>query len=145
MSERIVVGVDGSPESRAALRWAYDEAGRRGATLEVVTVWSFPPMMGAAGMPFPAVDASVFEEAARAGRDEAMAELPDGKVEVERKLIEGAASWILLHEAKDAAMLVVGSRGLGGFRGLLLGSVSQQCVHHAECPVVVVRTPSPGD
>jgi nucleotide-binding universal stress UspA family protein len=71
----------------------------------------------------------------RASRPEA-----DG-VEVEQVTVEGAAPRVLLEQAEDAELLVVGSRGLGGFRGLLLGSVSQQCAHHAQCPVVVVPTP----
>jgi len=60
-------------------------------------------------------------------------------LDVESVVREGAPAGVLLDEAQDAELLVVGSRGLGGFRGLLLGSVSQQCTHHAPCPVVIVR------
>jgi nucleotide-binding universal stress UspA family protein len=65
------------------------------------------------------------------------AEAPDA--EVQTKVVEGPAARVLLGEAADADLLVVGSRGLGGFRELVLGSVSQQCAHHARCPVVIVR------
>jgi nucleotide-binding universal stress UspA family protein len=66
--------------------------------------------------------------------------IPDaGDVEIERRVIEGAAAAVLVEESRGADLLVVGSRGHGGFAQLLLGSVSQQCAHHAECPVVIVR------
>jgi len=66
------------------------------------------------------------------------------EIAVERAVVEGAAAEALLGEAADAALLVVGSRGVGGFESLLLGSVSQQCAHHAPCPVVIVRAASSG-
>jgi nucleotide-binding universal stress UspA family protein len=70
--------------------------------------------------------------------DSAIDEVDTSGVTVDRKLRTGNASQALLHEAKGAALLVVGSRGRGGFTGLLLGSVSQQVAHHAPCPVVIV-------
>jgi nucleotide-binding universal stress UspA family protein len=68
--------------------------------------------------------------------------VPDAaEVEIERRVVEGAPAAVLVDESREADLLVVGSRGLGGFSGLLLGSVSQQCAHHAACPVVIVRAP----
>jgi nucleotide-binding universal stress UspA family protein len=141
MSGRIVVGVDGSPESIAALKWAAEECRCRDAVLHVVTTWSFP--YGVV-MPGAVIPPALGEELAREAKDvqaKAIDEaIPDdGTVHVEAEVREGLPTWVLLGAAKDATMLVVGSRGLGGFRELLLGSVSQQCAHHAECPVVIVR------
>jgi nucleotide-binding universal stress UspA family protein len=66
--------------------------------------------------------------------------IPDaGDIRIERRVVEGAAAAVLVEESRGADLLVVGSRGHGGFAQLLLGSVSQQCAHHAECPVVIVR------
>jgi nucleotide-binding universal stress UspA family protein len=139
---KIVVGVDGSPGSRAALRWAHHEAQLRTATLEVVTVWQFPMMtsLPAFGAMPPPEDLSgdaermllqtLSEEGVTSSHD----------VPVTTVVAEGAAAPALIEAAADADLLVIGSRGHGGFTGLLLGSVSQQCVSHASCPVVVVRT-----
>jgi nucleotide-binding universal stress UspA family protein len=139
---KIVVGVDGSPGSRAALHWAHDEAQLRGADLVVVTVWQFPvmtslPAFGA--MPPPENLGSDAEGALlQTLSEEGIAASHD--VPVTTVVAEGAAAPALLDASADADLLVVGSRGHGGFTGLLLGSVSQQCVSHATCPVVVVRT-----
>jgi nucleotide-binding universal stress UspA family protein len=80
--------------------------------------------------------------AARAALDATLDEaIPDtGDVNVERRVVEGAPAAVLVDESRDADLLVVGSRGRGGFAQLLLGSVSQQCAHHANCPVVIVRS-----
>ena len=138
----IVVGVDGSESARAALRFALDEARLRGAAVRVVGAWQVP--IGAYGGAMVAPDPGlvselepkttrVIERALEEARDAAAG------LEVETIVREGAPSGVLLEEAQDAELLVVGSRGLGGFRELLLGSVSQQCAHHAPCPVVIVR------
>lgn len=137
---RIVVGVDGSPEAAAALQWALDEARLRKASLEVVHAWQFPAavdLVGAAAddlvrdMQQAAADLLDRVTDAVAGAD------PD--VEVERHVVEGGAAASLVNAAASADLLVVGTRGRGGFAGLLLGSVAHQCLHHAPCPVVVVR------
>jgi nucleotide-binding universal stress UspA family protein len=138
---KIVVGVDGSAGSRRALHWAYTEAALRSDTLEVVTVWQYPvtTALPAFGM-MPTPDDLGAE--ARNALVEIIAEekIPsDGDVEIMTLVAEGTAAHALLEAAKDAELLVVGSRGHGGFSGLLLGSVSQQCVIHARCPVVIVH------
>jgi nucleotide-binding universal stress UspA family protein len=136
----IVVGIDGSPGSKAALDWALDEARARQARIEVVHAWSAPYLMGYSyGV---AVDMTQFEDAARIVLDGAV-EAADthGLIEpVEKVLVSNGPSASLLEVAKDADLVVVGSRGVGGFKGMLLGSVSYQVTHHADCPVVVVPT-----
>lgn len=133
--ERIVVGVDGSETAQRALRWAIDEARRREATVEVVHAWRRIPVTDyLVNEPEPGGSARY----AQALLDTAVESEDTAGVTVERKLIPGGGAYALIHEAKGAALLVVGSRGRGGFSGLLLGSVSQQAVHHAPCPVVII-------
>jgi len=140
MSGRIVVGVDGSPSSQSALRWAVEEASLRGAALDVVYSWhhpqeSFVPMWGVP--PWEELEAG-----ARATLDELISAeglSPAGPPVTNAVLLQGAAAPALLATAKGADLLVVGARGHGAFAGMLLGSVSQHCVTHATCPVVVVR------
>lgn len=134
----IVVGVDGSPSAQAALRFALSEARLRGATVRAVAVWHLPA--AAYGGAFdPALVAGLGPKARETLENAVAAAADDAAgVEVETAVKEGAPARVLLEEADDADLLVVGSRGLGGFRGLLLGSVSQQCSHHAPCPVVIV-------
>lgn len=138
--QRIVVGIDGSPGSRAALRWAVEEAGLRQASVEAVRVWTWPIPYVGPGMA--GLNPAMLEEGEAAMLAEVIDEVTaatgrDGG-EIEPVLIEGPAAQRLLDHAKGADLLVVGSRGRGGFTGLLLGSVSQQVVHHASGPVVVV-------
>jgi nucleotide-binding universal stress UspA family protein len=143
----IVVGVDHSAGANEALRFALEEARLRRATLRVVHVWHFR-YEGWTGMEvglLPIVDElHDLRDAAAAALDSTLQEaIPDtAGVEVERRVVEGAPAAMLVEESRDADLLVVGSRGLGGFAQLLLGSVSQQCAHHAECPVVIVRSRS---
>ena len=133
--ERIVVGVDGSQAARDALRWAIDEAGRREATVEAVFAWHQP----FTGYVYEGeMDLGHYEEEAQQVLDATFEEVETGSVPVERKLVTGAAASALVEESKGAALVVVGSRGRGGFTGLLLGSVSQQVAHHAACPVVII-------
>ena len=139
---KIVVGVDGSAESLAALRWAAQEARLRGARLRVVHAW-FLPMVFTSGPPLLVLPESRSElegegEKVLAHALEETAADVEG-LEVERSVVEGSAAHCLLRAAEGADLLVVGSRGHGGFHELLLGSVSQQCAHHAPCPVVIVR------
>ena len=136
----IVVGVDGSAHAEAALEFALEEAALRGASLRVVSAWELPSSVAVGGVYTPEVF-DVFPQEAQTILSKALARATELQpaVPVEGKVIEGSAAAALLEEARDAAMLVVGSRGRGGFASLLLGSVTQQVVHHAPCPIVVVR------
>jgi nucleotide-binding universal stress UspA family protein len=140
MGGRILVGVDGSAGSVDALRWALDEARLRGAAVEVVHAWQYPYVGEIAGMAAPAAPLEALEASARAVLDETVEQAGGSAtgLEMETSVVLGPAAPALLQRAEGADLLVVGSRGRGGFVGLLLGSVSQQCVQHAPCPVVVV-------
>lgn len=139
----IVVGVDQSEGAKAALRFALEEARLRRATLRPVHAWQFG-YIGAAGFEgsYSAVgaDLSDLHHAAGATLEAALREaIPDaGGVEIDSRVVEGAPGAVLVDESREADLLVVGSRGHGGFAGLLLGSVGQQCAQHATCPVVIV-------
>ena len=138
---RIVVGVDGSGCSLRALQWAVDEARRRDATLDVVHAWHLP---NAGVYPYFAgyMDLDLFESDGRQILDGALADAKvDSAVQVEPILVQAGAARALLDNAKGADLLVVGSRGRGGFAALLLGSVSHQVALHAPCPVVIIPRP----
>jgi nucleotide-binding universal stress UspA family protein len=140
----IVVGVDHSAGAKEALRFALEEARLRRATLGAVHAWQLRYVgLSGIGPGFPLVGDELheFRDAAAADLDSTLREaIPDtAGVQVERRVVEGAPAAVLVEESRDADLLVVGSRGLGGFAQLLLGSVSQECAHHAECPVVIVR------
>lgn len=139
MSGRIVVGVDGSKPSRNALHFAWEEARRRDASVEVVYAYLFPVTSVMPGYMGPVVMPSVaeLEEDAEAMLANIVESTPSD-IEMESIAVRGPAAPTLLEIAKDADLLVVGSRGHGGFRGLLLGSTSHQVITHAQCPVVVV-------
>jgi nucleotide-binding universal stress UspA family protein len=143
----IVVGVDHSAGAREALRFALTEARLRGASLSAIHTWQ-PPYSGAgfgfAEAAYRADELSDLRSAAEAALDATIEEaIPDvAEVDIERRVIEGAPAGVLVEQSRGAELLVVGSRGLGGFRGLLLGSVGQQCAHHAACPVVIVHAPT---
>jgi nucleotide-binding universal stress UspA family protein len=144
LGHRIVVGVDGSPLSKAALRWAVREAELTGASVEAVSAWHFPVAVG--GIPFGPVgtmEVTDFGEIARELLTAAITETvdPASTVKVSSTVTEGNAAQVLLEAAQGADLLVVGSRGHGGFAGALLGSVSQHCAHRAPCPLVIVREP----
>jgi nucleotide-binding universal stress UspA family protein len=140
----VVVGVDHSEGAKAALAFAYEEARLREATLRAVHAWQFgyngytgfegavPPVAG---------DIHELHAAAEAALDATLRQtLGDADIiTIERHAVEGTPAAVLIEESRGADLLVVGSRGHGGFAQLLLGSVSQQCAHHAECPVVIVR------
>lgn len=138
----IVVGVDGSPPSVAALRWAAEQAELTGAAVEVITTWEFPTSYGWVPAFPPDFDpaADTARQLAETVRI-ALGERP--AVEVRTTVLEGHAALALADASKGAALLVVGSRGHGAFAGMLLGSVSEYCVAHASCPVVVVRGGDP--
>ena len=139
----IVVGVDHSEAAKAALRFALEEAKLREATLRVVHAWQYG-YIGATGPEgaYPAVGGDIKElrDAAATALEETLQESTADMetMEVERRVVQGRAAAALVDESRDADLLVVGSRGHGGFAGLLLGSVSQQCAHHATCPVAIV-------
>ena len=138
---RIVVGVDGSENAGAALAWALEEGRRRGAAVEAVHAWQEPVVGGtAAGLVPVPIDTDAFEQGSRQQLDQAVDAVGDDAtdVEVQRILIHDSPARALLDRAVGADLLVVGRRGHGGFMGLLLGSVSQQIVWHAPCPVVIV-------
>jgi nucleotide-binding universal stress UspA family protein len=131
------IGVDGSPSSRQALRWAARQAELTGDELHAVIAWSFPDVY--AWVPVNdgidwAVNAEEALEQAISG-----ALVPATAERVQRHVIEGYPARVLLDAAADADLLVVGSRGHGGFTGMLLGSVSQHAVTHARYPVVVIH------
>src|SRR5579862_8953561 len=136
----IVVGVDGSAGSISALRFAIEEAQSRGAEIKAVSAWHVPVEAYGSGIAPAPVSITDFEEIGKTALHSALEQVAAsaGDVKITPVLRQGQATEVLVSEAKDADLLVVGSRGLGGFRGLLLGSVSQQCAHYAECPVVVV-------
>lgn len=135
---RIVVVVDGSEGSLEALRFALEEARLRGGTVTALLAWSVPFVADVPTGLLPEMmdDFRADAEALLAGQVAAAGD--PGGVEIERLVVEGPPAQALVHASEGAALLVVGSRGRGGFKGLLLGSVSSQCVHHATCPVVIV-------
>jgi nucleotide-binding universal stress UspA family protein len=137
----IIVGIDGSDHSTLALEWAMKEAGIRHAPLTVIIV--HPVIAGFSGRPvaYP-TDESLLDQARTSAREEVdktLARLAGGGPEtVTVEAVSGFPSEVLIDASRDADILVVGSRGSGGFGRLLLGSVSSQVAHHAHCPVVVI-------
>ena len=141
--QRIVVGIDGSDHSLAALRWALRQARATGATVDMVTAWRYPASYGLAvigadlGLELEA-RTMLSEVLAKAGEDAS-------GVEVRELVGEGPPAQVLLDTAKGADLLVVGSRGRGGFASAVLGSVSMALVLHAPCPVLVFRSDEDSD
>jgi nucleotide-binding universal stress UspA family protein len=137
-SDRIVVGYDGSASARRALLWAAEEAQRRDALLEVVVAWHEPNIVDCSAVsvmtgPVP------YLAAANATADDAVEDASAaGAPKVEGHAVHAAPAGAILAAAEGADLVVVGSRGRGGFAELVLGSVSHQVVHHATCPVVIV-------
>jgi nucleotide-binding universal stress UspA family protein len=137
---RIVAGVDGSDSSLSALRWAIRQAGVTGAAVDAVAAWHYPvssygyvPVGDAEDYDFQKITEKVLADAISSTLD------PGSDVRVRSHGIEGHAAQVLIDASDGAELLVVGSRGHGGFTEALLGSVSQHCVQHAHCPVVVIR------
>ncbi|MFI0266639.1 universal stress protein [Streptomyces luteogriseus] len=135
---RVVVGVDGSPASRAALRWAVRHAGMVDGAVEAVYVWDTPSARGWSG---PAADTDFdLEQARERFAQEVRAVIPgEPPPRLRERLVQGDPSEALIQASEGAELLVVGRRGIGGFARAMLGSVSQRCAQHAACPVVVVR------
>lgn len=152
----VVVGVDGSAGSMEALHWALAEARLRKSPLRAVHAWMFGyvggtidgyPSLGGSLDAYGSlgIDPGDLHRAAEDLLDRALADAGadiEG-VEIERQVVQGPAAEALVTAVDENDLLVVGSRGHGGFAELLLGSVSQQCVHHAPCPVVVVHSQKP--
>jgi nucleotide-binding universal stress UspA family protein len=137
---RIVAGVDGSDSSLSALRWAIRQAGLTGAAVDAVATWHYPvssygyvPVGDAEDYDFQKITEKVLSDAISSSLE------PGSDVHVRSHVIEGNAAQGLIDASDGAELLVVGSRGHGGFTEALLGSVSQHCVHYAHCPVVVIR------
>lgn len=141
----IVVGIDGSVGSAEALKFAIAEARLRKAKLKAVTAWTLTYVAAPIGMMAPIDEALIpeLQNNAKAVLDKALADAlgPEPDVEIEKAVLEGTPAQVLVDAAQGADLLVVGTRGHGGFTGLLLGSVSQQTAHHAPCPIVIVPHP----
>jgi nucleotide-binding universal stress UspA family protein len=139
---RIVAGVDGSPSSVGALRWAVRQAALTGAAVDAVIGWHYPVAASGYGWAPTGWDEGFdFKENAGKTLADAISNAvdPGSDVRVRARVVEGNPAQVLLDASDCADLLVVGSRGHGGFAEALLGSVSQHCVHHAHCPVVVIR------
>ena len=140
----VVVGVDGSPESREALRFALEDAHRRGAQVKAVTAYLSPEYWAASyGLSVLPTIEEVVEDNLTVARDVLRTAVDDApglsEVPVDVIALPGAPARVLVEQAQGAALLVVGHRGRGGFKSAVLGSVGMQCVLHATCPVTVVR------
>jgi nucleotide-binding universal stress UspA family protein len=136
----VVVGIDGSSCSYEALTFAIDEARLRKGALRIVTAWNIPPLTYSGGFAA-GVDPAIFEAGAKTTSGQAIerarALAPDLEIDAITPNASGASG--LLAAARGASLLVVGSRGHGGFSSLLLGSVSQQLAMHAPCPVTIIH------
>jgi nucleotide-binding universal stress UspA family protein len=137
----IIVGVDGSPSSHKALAWAAMEAGDHGADLVVVNAWEHTLLPPAGSL---SVSEHYVPDPSQRSADDLLREIKevlgeDPPVLVQPVVKQGNAAEVLIDQSESADMLVVGTRGHGGFRGLVLGSVSQHVAAYAKCPVTVVR------
>jgi nucleotide-binding universal stress UspA family protein len=149
----IVVGFDGSDASKEALHWAVEEARLRGTKVLAVRAYEnpvMPPVLDPYGAvpsvgPMPGIEPKVMRDSVTEGLARALAEAaPEtGGIEIEPRVVEDHPGNALVDLSAGEELLVVGSRGHGGFTGMLLGSVSQSVVHHARCPVVIVRRGAP--
>lgn len=142
-NEQLLVGVDGSESSLLALEWAIHEAQRREWPIKVVCCYSIPSFSAASlDGGYAALDDSTMKESASAALDLAVARVAERGVAVSGSLEAGDAAGVLIAASSDAGMVVVGTRGSGGFTDRLLGTVSSALPAHAHCPVVVVPTRS---
>jgi nucleotide-binding universal stress UspA family protein len=139
---RIVVGVDDSPSSRAALRWAVRQAVLTHGTVEAIMAWQIPMVaQGYTWAPIYVDEASGFEEDARKALDAVIGEEvePADRQRVSVRVVRGHPAEVLVDAAAKADLLVIGSRGHGTFADAVLGSVGRYCAHHAPCPVLIMR------
>lgn len=135
----IVVGVDGSIPARSALSWAAAQARHTGARLHLIAVWEIPALHGwAPALPYDEDLAAAAGKVLSASARDVLGEQPTD-LEIAESIVPGHPAQVLIDASARAALLVVGCRGHGTLTGALVGSVSQQCVRHARCPVVVVR------
>ena len=143
----IVVGIDGSPASLAALNWALNEARCHGSTVRAVHAWQLPYHQGEIGHLAVQSLHEPLTQTAHQTLDAALrhASMDANSPRVERVVAEGPPARVLIEESSRADLLVVGSRGRGGFAGLLLGSVGQQCAQGARCPIVIVHAAPAAD
>jgi nucleotide-binding universal stress UspA family protein len=139
-TSRIVVGVDGSPSSLDALRWAITQARSTGATVDAIATWEQPLATYGFGYYVPVLSSDLADAFGKV-LDDSIAKVQDAgaAVEIHPKVVEGHPAQVLMQAAQRADLLVLGNRGHGAFAGALLGSVGQYCVQHAPCPVVIVR------
>lgn len=140
---KIVIGVDGSPASLAALREALEEARLRHAHLQVVMAWQLT--WSEIAIETPVVVQKIVEHDAQI-LEAALASIDHGRaagVDVSSELVNGHAATALIDAASDATLLVVGTRGTSGLTGTIIGSVAHAAIHHAKCPVLVVPAPDP--
>ncbi len=142
-SGRVIVGIDGSDASKDALRWAYRQAAQSGSELVAVAVWSYvtmsyPSMSGYV----PTVNDIDLEADTKLMLEQTVKEVLDTSTGVRLVVTEGHPADVLVRFSEGADLVVLGSRGHGGFVGALIGSVSQHVVAHAACPVVVIRHPT---
>jgi nucleotide-binding universal stress UspA family protein len=137
--ELIVVGVDGSPESVGALTWAARYGAACGGRIHALLAWHYPSAVGPA--PPGVAPESVTDEVSEKMSHHLIQAIAEGApdAQVEPMIGYGHPAEVLVNASREADLLVVGSRGRGAFTGMLVGSVSLHCVHHAFCPVVVVR------
>ncbi|WP_329126341.1 universal stress protein [Streptomyces sp. NBC_01465] len=144
----VVVGVDGSTCSQQALRWGLAQAGLTGSTIEAVAAWQYPEVYGYTYGWVPSMpEGGVFAKAAERALQETVANVRDQldrPAAVTLRVAEGHPVKVLMDAARNAQVLVLGSRGHGTFTGIMLGSVSQHCVQHAPCPVVVIPSTASG-
>jgi nucleotide-binding universal stress UspA family protein len=137
----VLVGVDGSPESGDALKYAVAEADRRGARLCVVSTYFPEYSVHGRTQPVTAseagIEVDVEKETRRMVEDALSGDTPQPPVEI--VVAAGPAAGVLIDRSAEVDVLVLGHRGRGGFASMLLGSVGLQCVLHARCPVIVVR------
>jgi nucleotide-binding universal stress UspA family protein len=143
--ELVVVGVDGSPQSIAALNWAVRYGEAIGATVRAVRAWHYPAAVGPGPEGrAPAVVTQQVEQQQLEELEIAVSEaFPDGRPDsLQTSVAFGHAAEALIEQSQDADLLVVGNKGRGAFTGMLFGSVSMHCVSGAACPVVVVRMPA---
>ena len=133
----VIVGVDGSKDSERALKWAADYAQKVGAPLQAVIAWEVTTLYGETFSD--KWDHTAVEKKHREVAEELVRETLGDGAAVEVRVEQGNAAEVLVEASKTAQLLVVGSRGHGGFTGMLLGSVSQHLVTHAHCPVTVLK------
>ncbi len=137
-SHRIVVGVDGSEESLAALDWAAGMAEATSSTVEVIAAWEWPTRYGVA-LVLPSNYDPVTDAEVMVSRAVKVVQEDHPAVAFAPVVVEGHPAQVLVEASRGADLLAVGSRGHGAFTGMLIGSVSEHCAANAHCPVLIIR------